>query len=84
METQLTIRLPKYLGVEIQKRAKILRLKKSDVVRMALSNFLKTDLGEPSTPFDKVSHLLGSIQTGISDLGSNHREHLIRKFKSLS
>ena len=32
----------------------------------------------PMTMYSRVEHLLGSVESGIDDLGENHREHLKR------
>jgi metal-responsive CopG/Arc/MetJ family transcriptional regulator len=82
MNSQLTVRLPDNLEKEISILAKKLHLKRADVVRMALEIFVKETAGEnKSSPYDRVKSLLGSVSTGISDLGESHREHLLRKFR---
>ncbi len=59
-----------------------LHLKRADIVRMALEKFVKQAEGEEeSSPYDRVKSLLGSVSSGISDLGESHHEHLLRKFK---
>lgn len=32
-------------------------------------------------PYDRVRELLGSIESGIPDLGQNHRKHLLQRLK---
>ena len=32
-------------------------------------------------PIERVRDLLGSIESGVSDLGQNHREHLVRRMR---
>lgn len=82
MNSQLTVRLPDNLERDISVLAKKLRLKRSDIVRMALESFVKQAEGEEeSSPYDRVRSLLGSVSSGISDLGESHREYLLRKFK---
>lgn len=78
METQITVRLPTDLSKGLELKAKKLRLKKSDVLRLALASFLQEI---PENPFEQVKELIGSVESGIPDLGQNHREHLLRKFK---
>lgn len=34
-------------------------------------------------PYEKVKTLIGSVSTGISDLGEKHRKHLLRKLKGV-
>jgi metal-responsive CopG/Arc/MetJ family transcriptional regulator len=82
MRSQLTVRLPDDLDREVTKYASRLRLKRSDIVRMALERFLKEPaVREEGVPYRKVSGLLGSVSSGVPDLGSAHREHLIKRIK---
>jgi len=82
MNSQLTVRLPDNLEKELSLIARKLQLKRSDIVRMALERFVKQAEGEEETsPYEKVKSLLGSVSSGISDLGESHREHLLRKMK---
>ena len=82
MNSQLTVRLPDDLENNISMLARKLRLKRSDIVRMALERFVKQAEGkDEESPYDRVKNLLGSVSSGISDLGESHREHLVRKFK---
>ena len=81
MQSQLTVRLSDDLDKEISTLAKRLRLKRSDIVRMALERFLGEFQGEESRPYEKVKNLIGTISSGISDLGEAHRKYLLKKFK---
>ena len=85
MNSQLTVRLPEDLDKGLSLLAKKLRLKRADVMRMALERFLReAGTEEESRPYDRVKGLLGSFSSGIPALGESHREHLIRKFKRLA
>lgn len=82
MQSQLTVRLPDNLEREISSCAKRLRLKRSDIVRMALERFLKeTHISEEQSPYERVSNLIGTFESGIPDLGQAHRKYLIRKMR---
>ena len=82
MRAQLTVRLPDDLDREVTKYASRLRLKRSDIVRMALERFLKEPaVQEEGVPYSKVSSLIGSVSSGVPDLGSAHREHLVKRIK---
>ncbi len=82
MKAQLTIRVPDDLNQEISSLAEKLRLKRSDVARMALEQFAKEFRTESENrPYDRVKDLLGSVSSGIPDLGEAHRKHLIERFK---
>ena len=77
----LTIRLPKDLDREITALAKKLRLSRSDVVRMALRKFADEFQENGERPYEKVKNLLGVVESGIPDLGSDHRKHLLERIK---
>ena len=80
MQSQLTVRLSDDLDRNVSSIAKRLRLKRSDIVRMALEKFLEEfHLEKEGRPYDKVKSLIGTISSGISDLGEAHREHLLKK-----
>ena len=80
MESQMTLRLPAGLAGKLERSAKRLKRKRSDVVRLALHQYLET---EPvaSRPIDRVRDLLGSVESGVPDLGQRHREHLIARLR---
>ena len=79
MESQLTLRLPVALAGRLDRSAKRLKRKRSDVVRLALEQFLDS---EPSIrSVERVRDLLGRIESGVPDLGQRHRDHLIRRLR---
>ncbi len=78
---QLTIRLPDDQMNRIEQIAKQMGLKKSDVTRLALKQFINEHSEPAERPFEKVKHLLGIAESGISDLGQHHRKHLIQKIR---
>ncbi len=78
MESQLTLRLPAELSAKLDRAAKRMNRKRSDVARLALAQFV--DDGTPAgRPADLVRDLVGSVQSGIPDLGTRHREHLLAR-----
>jgi metal-responsive CopG/Arc/MetJ family transcriptional regulator len=77
----LTIRLPKDLDRELSALAKKLRLSRSDVVRMALQKFTIEFEESGNRPYEKVKNLLGVVESGIPDLGSDHRKYLLERIK---
>ncbi len=82
---QFTVRMTDEYDEKIALLADKMALKKSDIARLALKQFLEENLGrDQSTPFQKVKHLLGSAQSGIKDLGQRHRDHLIKKIRKAS
>ena len=79
MDSQLTLRLPAELADKLGRSAKRLRRKRSDMVRLALEQFLDS---EPEIrPVERVRDLLGRVESGLPDLGQRHREHLIRRLR---
>ena len=79
---QLTIRMPEEYFYKIEQIAKSSGLKKSDVTRMAIRKFLEKYSGDEETDlYSKAKRLVGVVESGISDLGQNHRDHLLKKIK---
>jgi metal-responsive CopG/Arc/MetJ family transcriptional regulator len=81
MDTQLTVRIPETLQRKLSRYARKLRLKRSDVIRLALEEFLSDAEEEQERPFMRVRRLLGEMESGIDDLGAEHRKHLVARFK---
>lgn len=79
MEAQLSLRLPADLAEKLERSAKRMKRKRSDVVRLALEQYLRTE--SDASPIDRVRDLLGSVQSGIPDLGQKHREHLVQRLR---
>ena len=79
---QLTIRMPEEYLSKIEIIAKSSGLKKSDVTRMAIKKFLEEYIYEDDTDvYSKAKRLIGVVESGISDLGRNHRKYMIKKIK---
>ena len=79
---QITIRMPEEYFSKIDEIAKSSGLKRSDVTRMAIRKFLEEYSGDEETNlYRKAKHLVGVVESGIPDLGQNHRDHLIKKIK---
>jgi len=75
---QLTIRMPKEYLIQIDQIAKSTGLKKSDITRMAIKNFIEKHGDEEDLNlYTKSKGLIGVVESGIPDLGQNHRKHLI-------
>jgi predicted DNA-binding protein len=78
----LTIRMPEEYFLKIEQIAKSSGLKKSDITRMAIRKFLEEYSGDETTDlYSKAKRLVGVVESGIPDLGQNHRDHLLRKIK---
>lgn len=81
MKRQLTVRLTNELEEQVEALARRLHRKRSDVVRLALERLLQEEAAQADRPYDRVKDLVGSVESGISDLGSSHREHLKSRFR---
>ena len=79
---QLTVRMPNEYTKKLENLSEKMGLKRSDIVRLALKQFLEVNYEINSkTPFQKVKHLLGIIESGRKDLGRSHRHYLIQKIR---
>ena len=79
---QLTIRVPDEYGEKLSDLSGRLGLKRSDIVRLALKQFLESEGDKlKDRPFDRVRNLLGTAESGIRDLGQSHREHLVNRIR---
>ena len=79
MGHQLTVRLSADLAAQLERTAKRLQRKRSDVVRLALEEYLSPEIDD--RPIERVRDLLGHVQSGVPDLGHRHREHLVKRLR---
>jgi metal-responsive CopG/Arc/MetJ family transcriptional regulator len=77
MRDQLTIRLPADLSHALDVAARKSERKRSEIVRMALREFLEVGPSSEQPPSSRVRGLLGSLESGIPDLAEKHREYLL-------
>ncbi len=82
MERQLTLRMPADLANKLDRVARHIRRRRSEVVRLALEQYLS----EPNTklrrrPIELVRDLLGSVESGVPDLGQHHRDYLLKRLR---
>jgi metal-responsive CopG/Arc/MetJ family transcriptional regulator len=79
---QLTVRVSEEYTQKLKLLSKRMGLKRSDVVRLALKQFLDENSGDTyQPPFQKVKGILGVAESGIKDLGQRHRHYLIQKMR---
>ena len=82
MQGQLTIRLSSNLEQGLEALSNRFHQKRSEIVRHALERFIAEEtITDAPSPWQKVQHLAGVIETGVNDLGEAHREHLRSRFK---
>jgi predicted DNA-binding protein len=80
---QMTIRVPDEFMEQVRHVSIRTGLKKSDIARLAIKDFLERfDFQEhEDKPIQRASDLIGVVRSGISDLGRNHRRHILEKMK---
>lgn len=77
MSGQLTIRLPEEMNRALEAASSRLQRRRSEIVRLALSQFLGLEPHGKAAPADRIRHLIGSLDSGIPDLAENHRDYLL-------
>lgn len=82
MSTQVVVRLPDDLAGRLAREARRKGRGRSDVIREALREYLGgAGVTGGVRPYDLVRDLIGSVSSGIPDLGQKHREHLKSLFR---
>ncbi len=79
MDDQLTVRLPADLSRALRAASRRMQRKSSEVVRMALREFLGAPSAEP--PSARVRGLVGALESGIPGLADDHREHILASLR---
>ena len=83
MSRQLTLRVPEDLSQGLTLASRKLQLTPSEIVRLALRQFLNLAGGQ-QRPARRVRELLGSLDSGIPDLAEKHREYLLESIENAS
>jgi len=80
MRSRLTIRLPDDLERDLSALTKRLTLKRSDIVRIALQRFIEeSKTVKEAIPYERVTNIIGTVSSGIPDLGEAHRKYLLKR-----
>ncbi len=79
MDQVVTLRVSDELAARLETTAKRLHRNRSEIIRLALKQFLESP--QADKPVDRVRDLIGTADTGISDLGENHRKYLIERMR---
>jgi predicted transcriptional regulator len=80
MQRQLTVRLPDELGRALEEAAERMQRKPSEIVRLALREFL--GMRDRSVRHaDRVRTLVGSIESGTPDLAKNQRARIVEALR---
>jgi metal-responsive CopG/Arc/MetJ family transcriptional regulator len=77
MDTQLTVRLPADLSDALARASRKSGRKVSEIVRVALRDYLNAHTSGGVRPAERVKGLIGSLDSGISDLAEQHRAYII-------
>lgn len=81
MDEQLTVRLPAELSRALRQAAAQTQRKSSEIVRLALRNYLGLAGAEPGRAADRVRGLLGSLESGQPDLVARSRTYLLESIR---
>jgi hypothetical protein len=82
MSDQLTVRLSPEIAGALRAAARQMQRKPSEVVRMALREFLALPGPEGRRPSERIRGLIGSLDSGIPDLTRTRRAAVIESVKS--
>jgi predicted transcriptional regulator len=82
MRQQITVRLTDDLARALDKRARQTGEKPSEIVRSALREHLQLSGHRGQKPVDRVRRLIGSLESGHSDLAENHRTYVLESLKT--
>ncbi|MFQ5936539.1 MAG: ribbon-helix-helix protein, CopG family [Acidiferrobacterales bacterium] len=81
MDSQLTVRLPDDLRKALDRVGRKTGLKNSEIVRLALRQYLNVPASSNRHPAERVRGLLGSLETGVPDLAEKHREYVLESLR---
>jgi metal-responsive CopG/Arc/MetJ family transcriptional regulator len=79
--SQIVVRITAGLAGEIARYAKRTGRRRSDIMREALQAYLRSDQRTEPRAAERVAQLLGSVDSGIPDLASNHRQHILESLR---
>jgi metal-responsive CopG/Arc/MetJ family transcriptional regulator len=77
MAEPLTIRLPDDLSRALDQAAEQMQRERTEIIRLALYQYLGISPEGHKAPAERVRHLIGSLDSGIPDLAENHRAYLL-------
>ena len=82
MQDQVTIRLPEELSQALKAAARRMQRKSSEIVRLALREYLGPSSSASGTrAADRVRGLIGSLDSGVPDLAEKHRTYIIESLR---
>jgi hypothetical protein len=81
MQDQLTVRLPEDLSRALRAASRRMQRKNSEIVRLALRQFLQSALPSGIRPADRARSLVGTLESGVPDLAEEHRAYVIESLR---
>ena len=82
--TQVSVRLDDEISEGLEKASEKLHIRRSDVIRMALAEFLKNagilEEEDDTSIYERLKPFIGVTDSGISDLSTNPK-HLAERMK---
>ena len=83
---QITIRIPDQYGSKLNRLSKEMGMRRSDIIRLAMKQFLDgtEEAAARRSPYLRISHLLGVVESDVKDLGQSHRKYLIQRVRRAS
>jgi hypothetical protein len=81
MQDQLTVRLPRDLSRALRAASLRMQRKSSEIVRLALREFLGASSSPDPRPADRVRGLIGSLESGVPDLAEKDRAYVIQSLR---
>ncbi len=81
MQDQVTIRLPEDLSQALKAASRRLQRKASEIVRLALREYLGAPFGSKTRAADRVRGLIGTLESGVPDLAEKHRAYLLESLR---
>ena len=78
-DAQITFRLPRRVAAHLSRIASNRGMQRSDLLREAVLRLVAEDEGRVDH-YGAVKDLIGSVRSGVPDLGSDHRKHLAGGF----
>ncbi|HEX6277835.1 MAG TPA: CopG family transcriptional regulator [Polyangiaceae bacterium] len=79
-DAQVTFRLPQSVADRLERLATVRGVQRSDLLRQAAERLL-ADEQDAVHRYELVKDLVGSLRSGVGDLGTHHRKHLKRAFR---
>jgi len=78
--SQITVRMPESLRRALNERARQMQRRPSEIVRMALGEYLRLDV-KGKRPAARVRGLIGSLASDVADLAERHRDYILESLR---